>query len=142
MAKRSTIGENPLDAMLQENPLDTVVPDLSVVARTGRVQAGAEALSELQARVAALEAGFKTLKTEVLAGYSAATTAAGSLKGAVGSVQDELARLRQEVEHLKADAAAGRALVAEVAELKGVLAQIRVAAGPGDLPWWMRGKKK
>jgi hypothetical protein len=31
---------------------------------------------------------------------------------------------------------------AEVAELKGVLAQVRAAAGPGDLPWWMRGKKK
>ena len=32
MAKRSTIGENPLDAVNQENPLDTVVPDLSAVA--------------------------------------------------------------------------------------------------------------
>ena len=34
MAKRSTIGENPLDAVNHEHPLDTVVPDLS--ARTGR----------------------------------------------------------------------------------------------------------
>ena len=34
MAKRSTIGENPLDAVNQEHPLDTVVPDLS--GRTGR----------------------------------------------------------------------------------------------------------
>jgi hypothetical protein len=141
MAKRSTIGENPLDALIQENPLDTVVPDLSVVAKTGRGQAGAEALSEVQKQVAALEAGLKTLKTEVMAGYTAAATAAASLKGAVGGVQDDLARLRQEVEKLKADAAAGRVLAAEVAELKGVLAQIR-AAGPGDLPWWMRGKKK
>ena len=38
MAKRSTIGENPLDAVNQEHPLDTVVPDLSAVARTGRGQ--------------------------------------------------------------------------------------------------------
>ena len=36
MAKRSTIGENPLDAVNHEHPLDTVVPDLSAAARTGR----------------------------------------------------------------------------------------------------------
>ena len=36
MAKRSTIGENPLDAVNQENPLDSVVPDLSAVTRGGR----------------------------------------------------------------------------------------------------------
>ncbi len=33
MAKRSTIGENPLDAVMPENPLDTVVPDLSALAQ-------------------------------------------------------------------------------------------------------------
>lgn len=142
MAKRSTIGENPLDALIQENPLDTVVPDLSVVARSGRGQAGAEALSEVQGRLAALEAGSKTLKTEVMAGYTAATTAAAALKNALAGVQDELARLRKEVENLKADAAAGQALAAEVAQFKEELAKIRAAAGPGDLPWWMRGKKK
>ncbi len=142
MAKRSTIGENPLDAMMQDHPLDTVVPDLSVVAKTGRGQAGAEALSELQERVVALEAGSKTLKTEVMAGYTAATTAAASLKGALGGVQEDLARLRREVERLAGEAAAAKALAAEVTLLKEELAQIRAAAGPGDLPWWMRGKKK
>jgi hypothetical protein len=142
MAKRSTIGENPLDALVQENPLDTVVPDLSVVAKSGRGQPAAEALGEVQERLAALEGGFKTLKTEVMAGYTAATTAAATLKGAVGSVQDELAWLRLEVERLKADAAAGQALATEMAQLKEDLAKVRASAAPGDLPFWMRGKKK
>jgi hypothetical protein len=142
MAKRSTIGENPLDAMVQDHPLDSVVPDLSVAAQTGRGQAGAQALSELQERVVALEAGSKTLKTEVMAGYTAATTAAASLKGALGGVQEDLARLRREVERLAGEAAAAKAFSAEMTLLKEELAQIRAAAGPGDLPWWMRGKKK
>ena len=141
MAKRSTIGENPLDALVQDHPLDTVVPDLSVVARTGRGQPAAAALSELQERVTALEVDLKTLKTEV-AGATAAATAAATLQGAVGGVQDELTRLRQEVETLKADAAAGQKLAAEVAQLTAELAQIRASATPGDLPFWMRGKKK
>jgi hypothetical protein len=141
MAKRSTIGENPLDAMIQDHPLDSVVPDLSVAAKTGRGQAGVGALNELQARVVALEAGSKTLKTEVMAGYTAATTAAASLKGALSGMQEELARVRREVERLAGEAAATKALAAEVTLLKEELAQIRAAAGPGDLPWWMRGKK-
>ncbi len=37
MAKRSTIGENPLDAVNQDHPLDTVVPDRSAAARAGRL---------------------------------------------------------------------------------------------------------
>ena len=84
MAKRSTIGENPLDALVQDHPLDTVVPDLSVVARTGRGHTAAAALSELQERVVALEADLKTLKTDMMAGYTAATTAAATLKGVSG----------------------------------------------------------
>lgn len=141
MAKRSTIGENPLDAVVQENPLDTVVPDLSVVAKTGRVHPTAEALAELQERVLALEAGLKTQKTQVAAATTAVTEAA-SLKGALGRAQEELAGLRREVERLATEAAAAKALEAEVTLLKGELAHIRAAAGPGDLPWWMRGKKK
>ncbi len=141
MAKRSTIGENPLDAVVRENPLDTVVPDLSVVARTGRAQLTAEALAELQERVLALEAGFKTLGTQVAAA-TAATTEAAALKSALGGAAEELARLRQEVERLAADATAAKALEAEVTLVKGELAQVRAAAGPGDLPWWMRGKKR
>jgi len=140
MAKRSTIGENPLDALVQENPLDTVVPDLSVVAKTGRGQPTAEVLAELQERVVALEAGLKTQDAQAAAKAAAAETA--SLKSALGGVQEELARMRREMESLAAEAAAAKALEAEVTLLKGELAQIRASAGPGDLPWWMRGKKK
>ena len=140
MAKRSTIGENPLDAMLQENPLDTVVPDLTVVAKGGRGQAAA-ALSELEGRVTALEAALKTLATEV-AKVTAAVQAAVALQGAVGGVQEELARLRQDVEQVKAGAGAGQALAAEMDQLKEELAKIRAGAVPGDLPFWMRGRKK
>ena len=42
MAKRSTIGENPLDAVNQENPLDSVVPDRSAMTRGGRGQSAPE----------------------------------------------------------------------------------------------------
>lgn len=141
MAKRSTIGENPLDALVQENPLDTVVPDLSIVTKTGRGQQAAEALAEIQERVLAMEGGLKTLGTQVAATKAAAMETA-SLKGAVDKAQVELAQLRREVDQLTALAAAGKALAAEVALLKEELAQIRAATGPGDLPWWMRGKKR
>jgi hypothetical protein len=141
MAKRSTIGENPLDAVVQENPLDTVVPNLAVVAKAGRGQPNAEALAGIQERVLALEVGLKTLENQMAATQAAATDAA-SLKGAVGAVQEELARLRREVERFSADAAAARALEAEVNLLRGELAKFRAVAGPGDLPWWMRSKKK
>ena len=113
MAKRSTIGENPLDAVNQENPLDTVVPDLSVMTRGGRGQPAPEVPPEVQARLQELEAGLKTLRTEV----------AG-------------------LKTVPAEAAAVKALQAEVTQFKAELAQIRASAGPGDLPFWMRGKKK
>ena len=35
-----------------------------------------------------------------------------------------------------------KALQAEVTLLKDELARLRASAGPGDLPFWMRGKKK
>ena len=63
MAKRSTIGENPLDAVNQEHPLDTVVPDLSVAARSGRGQPAPELAPEVQERLQELEAGLKALRT-------------------------------------------------------------------------------
>jgi hypothetical protein len=53
-----------------------------------------------------------------------------------------LAGLRREVDQLKAEAAAAKALQAEVIQFKAELAQLRASAGPGDLPFWMRGKKK
>ena len=141
MAKRSTIGENPLDAVNQEHPLDTVVPDLSVAARGGRGQSPPEVSPEVQARLQELEAGLKALRTEV-AGLKATTGEGASVKGTVTQLQGELAGLRREVEAFKAEAPAIKALQAEVTQFKGDLAQIRASAGPGDLPFWMRGKKK
>jgi DNA repair exonuclease SbcCD ATPase subunit len=139
MAKRSTIGKNPLDARLQENPLDTVVPDLTIAAR-GAGQAAA-ALSELEKRLTAMEEALAPLKTEV-AGAGAAAAAAQSLKGLIVDVQEELARLRQELEQLKANTANGSALAADLAQLKEELAKVRAGAAPADLPFWMRGRKK
>jgi chromosome segregation ATPase len=140
MAKRSTIGKNPLDARLQENPLDTVVPDLTIAARGGAGQAAA-ALSELEERLTALEGALAPLKTEV-AGAAAEAAAAQALKGLVAEVQGEMARLRQEMEQCKANAANGQALAAEIAQLKEEMAKIRAGAAPADLPFWMRGRKK
>jgi chromosome segregation ATPase len=139
MAKRSTIGENPLDAVTQEHPLDTVVPDLS--ARTGRGQPPPAADPEVLARLAELEAGLKTLLAEV-AGLKAAATEVASLKATIAGLTGEMAGIRREVEQLKAEAAAAKALQTEVIQFKAELAQLRANAGPGDLPFWMRGKKK
>jgi chromosome segregation ATPase len=141
MAKRSTIGENPLDAVNQENPLDTVVPDGSAVTRGGRGQPPPEVSPEVQGRLAELEAGLKTLRTEV-AGLKTVAAEAASLKATITGLPGELAGVRREVDQLKAEAAAAKALQAEVTQFKADLAQIRASAGPGDLPFWMRGKKK
>lgn len=140
MAKRSTIGENPLDAVNRENPLDSVVPDLSAVARTGRGQPPALP-PEVQERLQELEAGLKTVRAEV-AGLKTAAAEAASLKGTIAGLPNELAGLRREVDQLKAEAAAVKALQAEVTQFKAEVAQLRASAGPGDLPFWMRGKKK
>jgi prefoldin subunit 5 len=141
MAKRSTIGENPLDAVNQDHPLDTVVPDLSAAARTGRGQPPPEVPPEVQARLAELEASFRTLRPEVT-GLKTVVAEVASLKAAITGLPSELAGLRREVDQLKAEAAAVKALQAEVTQFKADLAQLRASAGPGDLPFWMRGKKK
>jgi len=142
MAKRSTIGENPLDAVNRENPLDTVVPDLSMVARGGRGQAAPGLPPEVQERLQEMEAGLKALRTEA-AGHKAAAAEAASLKGTIAGLPGELAGLRRELDRLKAEAGAVTALQTEMTQLKNELAQLRAAAsGPGDLPFWMRGRKK
>jgi ribosomal protein L29 len=138
MAKRSTIGENPLDAVNQEHPLDTVVPDRS--ARSGRGQPP-EVDPEVQARLAELEAGLKTLRAE-MTGLKTAAAEAAALKATIAGLSGEVTGLRREVDQLKAEAAAAKALQAEVIQFKAELAQLRASAAPGDLPFWMRGKKK
>ena len=141
MAKRSTIGENPLDAVIQENPLDTVVPDLSAVTRGGRGQPAPEMPPEVQARLQELEAGLKALRTEV-AGLKAVAGEAASLKGTIAGLPGELAGLRREVDQLKAEAAAVKALQAEVTQLKDELARLRASAGPGRPPLLDAGQEE
>ena len=55
MAKRSTIGENPLDFLVSENSLDTVVPSPAVASRAAKVEE----------RLDRLEAGLNGLKAEL-----------------------------------------------------------------------------
>jgi len=94
MAKRRTIGENPLDAAVTGTPLDAVVPDPKAAARAGRAQAEeelkeslAQAVKESQARVDAL---IKETK-EALARLEAESL---GLKGEVAQLKAELAKLQ------------------------------------------------
>ncbi len=61
MAKRPTIGENPLDAVMAETPLDAVVPLAGP--QTGKHPE--EPAPEVGKRLAALEAEVKALKGEI-----------------------------------------------------------------------------
>jgi chromosome segregation ATPase len=129
MAKRSTIGENPLDS---ESPLDAVVPDLSAP-RPGRAQALAP---ELKERLEKLETGFK-----------AAVAEAAQLRGWIAPLKDEAARAAAEAAQLKAELAriSGELnrLKGELDALKAEQAQLRGASRtPSDIPWWMGGRKK
>jgi len=64
MAKRPTIGKNPLDAVVAENPLDAVVP-LAGSKTEGRPAPPPEADPELEKRLAVLEAEVKALQGEI-----------------------------------------------------------------------------
>ena len=61
MAKRPTIGENPLDAVVAETHLDALVPPGGP--KAGRPQE--EAAPEIQKRLALLEAEIKALNAEI-----------------------------------------------------------------------------
>ncbi|MHB8068468.1 MAG: hypothetical protein ACYDIC_11275 [Desulfobaccales bacterium] len=61
MAKRPTIGENPLDAVMADTPLESVFPGAGPQA--GRPSE--EPAPEVKKRLAALEAEVKALKGEI-----------------------------------------------------------------------------
>ena len=63
MAKRPTIGENPLDAVMAGTPLDAVVPLAG--GKPGKAQPPPEPDPELMKRLAVLEAEVKVLKGEI-----------------------------------------------------------------------------
>ena len=111
MAKRRTIGENPLDAVVPGSPLDAVVPDPKAAPRTGRTMA-ARAEEELKESLARL-----AQETEARLNKMAQETREG------------LARLEAEIAALKG----------ELAQLRAELLRLQAKARPSDLPWWMRG---
>jgi len=64
MAKRPTIGENPLDAVMEETPLDAMVP-LAGPKPDKPQPPPAEPSPEVEKRLAVLEAEIKALKGEI-----------------------------------------------------------------------------
>ena len=132
MAKRSTIGENPLDAMRQESHLDAVLPDLSA-SRFGRSQ---PLPPEAKERLDKLESGLR-----------AATAEAAQLRGWIAPLKDETTQAKAEVGQLRTEL--GRLssevtrLAADLASLRAELTQFKAASQtPSDIPWWMGGRKK
>jgi len=132
MAKRSTIGENPLDAPVAENPLDTMLPGPEAANRTARVE---ERLDLLEAGLA----GFQAEAARVKGLEPGISREAVQLKTEMASLKGEVARLQAALPLLQAEMAP---LKAEVAGLKAEMAQLRARMTPSDLPWWMGGRKK
>lgn len=132
MAKRSTIGENPLDAPVADNPLDTVLPGAGMANRTARVE---ERLDLLEAGLAGLQAEAaraKRLGPEISFDAAQLKTEMASLKGEMARLQASWPLLQAEIAPLKA----------EVAGLKTELEQLRAKITPADIPWWLGGRKK
>ena len=65
MAKRPTIGENPLDTLVPESHLDAVVPDLLTSPPKAKAPPKTAGGEGLQAQVAAQEAENLALRAEV-----------------------------------------------------------------------------
>jgi peptidoglycan hydrolase CwlO-like protein len=128
MAKRSTIGENPLDFLVTENSLDTVVPGPAAASRATKVD---ERLERLEAEMA----GIKALGPEI----SRTQTQVGQLQNEVTRIKAELERLNSALPQLRAEMGP---LKAEVEEMKAEMSQLRARMVPSDIPWWMGGKKR
>ncbi len=97
MAKRRTIGENPLDAVTPGTPLDVVVPDPQAAPRAGRGRAEEE-LREKMAQLAK--------ETGARLGQMAQETreALARLEAEILAVKGEVAQLRAELLKLQAKA--------------------------------------
>ena len=65
MAKRATIGRNPLDALVVESHLDKVVPDLVTSPPNVRASLKQDEVAELKAHLTAREAENLALREEV-----------------------------------------------------------------------------
>jgi peptidoglycan hydrolase CwlO-like protein len=65
MAKRPTIGRNPLDTLVAESHLDTVVPDLVTSPLQPAASPRPAETGDLQSRLAAREAENQSLQKEL-----------------------------------------------------------------------------
>lgn len=66
MAKRPTIGKNPLDTLAPENHLNVVLANLLAGRpRAAKVRSQSEEVEELKARLAAQEAELQALRAEL-----------------------------------------------------------------------------
>jgi chromosome segregation ATPase len=121
MSKRRTIGENPLDAELSENPLEMVIP-----APQAPVAAKAQALQEQEleaarTRAAALEAENQDLRERLQAlegDQQALKTEAAGLQAQADAAQQRVAELEGENQGLKS----------EITRLQAELSLLREAA--------------
>lgn len=118
MSKRRTIGENPLDAAVQGNPLDEVIPHL------GTAAAGepappllAQEVQEARQRLAALEVENQSLKQE-LAQAKAQLDRLAALEEQDQASRRRLTELEGENQGLKA----------ELAQAQEALSQARAEA--------------
>jgi hypothetical protein len=82
MAKRPTIGRNPLDTLVAESHLDAVVPDLVTSPPQSRASSKPEGTGGLQSLLAAREAENQSLQKEV-----------AKLKAQVQALKERLAQV-------------------------------------------------
>lgn len=66
MAKRPTIGKNPLDTLVSENHLDVLVPDLLTTPPKERGDLKQENVEKLKERLMAQEAEIQALRDEMV----------------------------------------------------------------------------
>jgi chromosome segregation ATPase len=136
MAKPSTIGINPLDTQVQDNPLEAVVSATGPRGRGGHSADQAAALERLEDIQRSLEA----LRGEVTRLRGELTSLRGDLtlaKNEGAAAKTAAAPLRQEVARLQGELAQ---MKVELAGLKGDFTRLKTT--PSDIPWWMGGRKK
>jgi chromosome segregation ATPase len=137
MAKSSTIGINPLDAQVQDNPLEAVVSATGTLARGGQgfeqAAAALERLEEFKLTFEAFRGELSRLRGEMTSLRGDLTLAkkeGAEARATTAPLQQEVARLRGELTQVKA-------------ELAGLLGEFtRLKSTPSDIPWWMGGRKK
>jgi chromosome segregation ATPase len=135
MAKPSTIGINPLNTQVQDNPLEAVVSATGARSRGKDADQAAalERLEELQRGLEAFRGEAGRLRGEITSlrgDLTLAKSEGAAARTAAGALKEEMARLQGELAQVKA----------ELAGLKGEFTRLK--STPSDIPWWMGGRKK